>query len=198
MLSPNWVRAIILAAASVWILILVVSGERLTWSFARPAGFVASLVVVGVLLFERHLWRRWPIRYAHSRPVLRGTWKALLRTTHESRGSEDIECYLVVRQTYTTAQITTLFDRSQSDSTLCDLTEVGGTWRMSYVFHSQKRVLQTEHNPSQRGAAELLSSGTDEFIWKAITGWSSAHEVVSKRSIIRQSAFRRTRRRRRA
>ena len=44
---------------------------------------VSSVVIFGLLAFDRWLWRMWPFRWLHRRPVLHGTWKmsCALRTS---------------------------------------------------------------------------------------------------------------------
>src|SRR5688572_5915097 len=114
--SPTWTRTIIFAAAAVWALLALASGETLEWSWARWLGIAAAILVFALLVFDRWVWR-WPgVRNVTSRPVLHGTWRTELRTSYEGRAEETIGSYLVIRQTYSTICVDMLFDRSQSTS----------------------------------------------------------------------------------
>jgi hypothetical protein len=156
--TPNWTRAIIFAAAAVWAVIALASGETLKWSWARWLGIVSAIVVFGLLIFDRWAWR-WPgVRKLTRRPVLHGTWKAELRTSYEGRKDETIETYLVARQTYSRICVDMLFDRSQSTSMNGDLVMEGGRCVLYYVFRSDKQTLEREENPPARGAAQLTVS----------------------------------------
>jgi hypothetical protein len=156
MLTPGWIRTVILAAAGITALLLIISGEDLTWDLARPVGLAASAVIWLVVFYERTAWH-WPIiRNLSRRPDLRGTWRTELRTTYAPRADEVIPCYLVVRQTFATASVRALFDRSTSSTVVCDLSERDGTWTLTYMMRSQKRSLEDLDNPSQRGSAELV------------------------------------------
>lgn len=149
--TPNWTRAVILAAAALWALIAVVSGETLKWGWARPLGLIAAVLVVGTFLFDRWVWR-W--RFVHRltrRPVLHGTWRTELRTSYKPRADETIEAYLVIRQTYSRICVDMLFDRSASTSMSGDLVRENGRCVLYYLFRSEKQTLERGQNPPTRG-----------------------------------------------
>jgi hypothetical protein len=153
--TPNWTRAIILAAAVLWGLIALVSGETLKWVWARPLGLIAAILVLGIFVFDRWVWR-WPlVRRITRRPVIHGTWKAELRSSYKPRADEAIEAYLVIRQTYSTICVDMLFDRSGSTSMSGDLVRENGKCALYYVFRSEKQTLERDENPPARGAAQL-------------------------------------------
>jgi hypothetical protein len=156
--TPTWTRTIIFAAAAVWAVIALASGETLKWSWARWLGIVSATVVFGVLVFDRWAWR-WPvIKKLTRRPVLHGTWKTELGTSYEGRKNETIEAYLVARQTYSTICVDMLFDRSNSTSMNGDLVMENGRCVLYYVFRSDKQTLERDENPPARGAAQLTVS----------------------------------------
>lgn len=156
--TQTWTRLIIFAAAAIWALLAIAAGERLEWSWARWIGIASAVVVLGVLVFDRWVWR-WPlVRRVTRRPILHGTWRTELRTSYEARADETIEAYLVVRQTYSTICIDMLFDRSQSTSMSGDLVTENGRCVLYYVFRSDKQTLERDENPPARGAAQLTVS----------------------------------------
>jgi hypothetical protein len=64
--------------------------------------------------------------------VLHGTWKVVLRTTHEPRANEAIEAYLVVHQTYSSVRVDGLFEISNSDCLSADLALDGSRCTLNY------------------------------------------------------------------
>jgi len=158
--TASWTRIVIALSAMVWALILLSSGEELKASWARSAGLAASIVVLLLLAFDRWLWRLPILRQLTRRPVLHGTWKTELRTSFGQRANENIEAYLVIRQTFSRIVVTMLFDRSRSGSMTGSLVEENGRRVLYYVFRSEKQTLARDGNPSSRGAAELIVATT--------------------------------------
>jgi hypothetical protein len=152
--SARWTKIVIFAAAITWGFILVVSDKALDAAWAEPLGYAASAVVILLLAFDRWMWR-WPLLgRLPGPPDLGGTWKTELRTTFEDRQGEVIECYIVIRQTYSTITISMLFDRSTSHSMSAELHQ-DGRWVLYYIYRSDKSALEPSTNPPSRGAAEL-------------------------------------------
>lgn len=153
--TPGWTRAVIALAAAAWAAIVVVGGGQLESAWMKPLGLASSVVVFVILGLDRWAWR-WPVvRRVVRRPVLRGTWKAELRTTYEGRAGEAIEAYLVIRQTLSKITATMLFDRSNSTSMSADLVCEDDRWTLYYLFRSDKHALETADNPPARGAAHI-------------------------------------------
>ena len=113
------------------------------------------MVIVGLLAFDRWLWRFAPFSWIVSRPALQGTWKIVLRTDHEARAGEEIEAYLVIRQTYSSIRADGLFDRSNSECLSADLAVQNGRCTLNYIFRTEAHTLQQDGNPPSRGAASL-------------------------------------------
>jgi hypothetical protein len=156
MLSSTWVRAIVVAAAITWAGIALAVGEELTWSMTRPLGLTMSVVVAGALAYEKWMWR-WPLLNRLSgRPDLNGTWKAQQSSSFHPADGEPIECYLSITQTLSSIRVLGLYDVSNSTAMAAALSEQDDMLVLSYLFRSQKRILQQGDNPTQRGAATLV------------------------------------------
>ena len=153
--SQNWARIVIaLAALTTWA-IVVASGDSVDLDLAKAVASATTVVILFLLAFDRWLWR-WPgVRRLHKRPILRGTWKAELRTSYEGRKDEVIESYLVIEQTYSRICARMLFDRSRSASMSGDLVRENGRCVFYYVFQSVKNALEPATSPPNRGAADL-------------------------------------------
>ncbi len=153
--SPNWARITIAIAALVSAGIILATGGTVSVNTAKALASASSVVILVLLAFDRWLWRLPGIRRLHKRPVLHGTWKAELRTNYEERNHEQIECYLVVDQTYSRICARMLFDRSRSASMSGELVRENGRCVFYYLFRSDKGALEPATNPTSRGAADL-------------------------------------------
>jgi len=153
--TANWTRIVIALAALVSAVVVLASGGTVDINLAKAVATASAVVILFLLAFDRWLWR-WPgIRRLHGRPVIHGTWKTELKTNHEDRKDEIIECYLVIDQTYSRIYARMLFDRSRSSSMSGDLVRENGRCVLYYVFRSDKHALEPATNPPNRGAADL-------------------------------------------
>jgi hypothetical protein len=150
-----WTQIVIAAAAVVAFVFVWATTGKAEFGFAKAIVTASTVVIVGLLVFDRWLWRYAPFRWIVSRPVLHGTWKIVLRTSHEPREHEEIEAYLVIRQTYSTIRADGLFDRSNSECLSADLAVQGGRCTLNYLFRSEAHTRHREGNPPSRGAASL-------------------------------------------
>ena len=155
MLSANWIRISIFAAALVAAAIVWASGDDVDVDFMRALVSASAVVVGGVLLYDARAWRWRGIRRLTKRPVIHGTWKVELRTSWKERQDEVIEAYLVVRQTYSRVSVAMLLERSRSRSMSGDIVFEDGECRLYYLFAKQTNALQLDGNPSSRGGATL-------------------------------------------
>lgn len=153
--SSNWAKIVIAAAAGVALLIVWVTTKKLDFLFAKAVVSASSIVILGLLAFDKWLWRKRPLRWMHTRPVLHGTWKIELRTTHESRAEEVIGGYLVIRQTYSNISVDGIFDRSHSHCLSANLATVDGRCTLNYLYRSEAQTRHRDGNPPARGAASL-------------------------------------------
>jgi hypothetical protein len=153
--SPNWIRIIYALAALVSGVIVLSTGGTVDINLAKTVATASTVVILFLLAFDKWLWR-WPgIRRVHRRPVIHGTWKTALKTTYEGRKDEEIECYLVIDQSFSRICARMLFDRSRSSSMSGDLVRENGRCILYYIFRSDKHALEPVTNPPNRGAADL-------------------------------------------
>lgn len=155
--NRSWAQITIALAALASALIVLFSGGSgsVSLNVAKVVTSSSSVVILGLLAFDRLLWRLPGFRLLHGRPILQGTWKTDLRTSYEERKDETIECYLVVDQTFSRICARMLFDRSRSSSMSGEIVREGGRCVLYYLFRSEKSALEPETNPPRRGAADL-------------------------------------------
>lgn len=153
--TPNWSRLVIAAAAGTAFVLVWATTGALDFLFAKAIVSVSSVVILGLLAFDRWLWRIKPFRWLHRRPVLHGTWKIELRTTHEPRARETIEAYLVIRQTYSNIGVDGIFEISHSHCLSASLVTTEGRCTLNYLFRTEAQTRHRKGNPPARGAASL-------------------------------------------
>jgi SMODS-associating 2TM, beta-strand rich effector domain len=155
MLKSNWIRGVILLAAGIAALIVWLHGGKVQGAWIRALVTAASVVTLLAVVYDQWVWR-WPlVRELTSRPVVQGTWKATLRSSHHAALAAPIESYLVVRQTYSRVSVRMLFERSASRSMSGDVVFEDGVCVLYYLYAKQTRALDLDGNPSSRGGAAL-------------------------------------------
>jgi hypothetical protein len=153
--TGKWIRIVILVATAIAAAIVWVTSRQVDLPYIRALVTAASVVTIGVFIYDSWAWR-WPaIKRLTSRPDVHGTWKSELRSSHESVAGTAIECYVVVQQTYSRIVVRMLFERSASRSMSGDIVFEDGACRLYYVFAKQTRALDLDGNPSSRGGAVL-------------------------------------------
>jgi len=156
--TPFWTRLVLALAAGLWLALAFLLDAPVDAEWLQPLGAVMAAVVLLLLAFDRLAWRWLPLAVT-KRPMLHGTWKSTLEfewpggTPPQSK-----ECYLVVRQTYSTVTVDMLFDISSSQSRSAAIREVNGRRGLWWSYWSAARTLDREDNPPHRGGAELVIS----------------------------------------
>ncbi len=153
--TATWTRIAIAAAAVIAFCFVWVTTGKADIVFAKAIVTTSTVVIIGLLAFDRWLWRFAPFRWIVVRPVLHGTWKIVLRTSHKARADEEIEAYLVIHQTYSTVRADGLFDRSHSECLSADLALQNGRCTLNYIFRTEAHSRHRDGNPPSRGAASL-------------------------------------------
>jgi hypothetical protein len=120
MLNRSQVYAALAIAVVVWAVLLLIQGTTLQPSYLRPYSFAVAAIVVCFEVFDRWLWRMGPIATIVGRPVLRGTWKGVFKSTwvdpSTGLGIDPRGAFLVIRQTYSRLSTQMLTAESKSVS----------------------------------------------------------------------------------
>lgn len=120
------------------------------------------LVIGGLLVFDKWLWRVPVVAKWHSRPVLAGLWSASIRPTENSRIPEGgnrgpIEAYIVIEQTFWTTQVSLMTAESQSTSLAAALYSraEGDGKSLVWSYRTNPRSAVRDRNYSHQGQGEI-------------------------------------------
>lgn len=156
--TPLATRIIIGLSAALWFALAFALHAPVDKTWLKYLGAITSAVVVLLLIFDRWAWRWVPVAIAR-RPNLQGTWKAHLRYQWpEGSETQTKDCYIVIRQTYSTVTVDMHFDISDSHSRSAAIVETNGRRSLWWSYVSVAHSLEQEGNPPHRGGAELVIS----------------------------------------
>lgn len=157
--TAMWTRIVIALAAGFWFVAALLLDVPVNDSWMKPLGVASSAVVALLLLFDLFVWRWLPLALVR-RPILRGTWKARAVSSFEVDGKPvEWDCFIVIRQTYSSISVEMLFPKSESNSSSANLLVIDGRYELWYTYTSEAHVLEREGNPPHRGAAKFRVSG---------------------------------------
>lgn len=124
--TPFATRIIIGLSAALWVALAFALDAPVDKNWLKYLGGIAGAVVVLLLIFDRWTWRWFPAALT-KRPNLQGTWKALLHFQWpEGAPTQTKECFLTIRQTYSTITVAMHFDISDSRSRSAAIVETDG------------------------------------------------------------------------
>lgn len=164
MLSRIQVQVILGLAVIAWAVMLFVEGVPLKAKYLGPYSVVVTVVVVGLILFDRWLWRIPPAPRLLRHPVLSGTWRGTLRSNWvnpETNATLDpIVVYFAIRQTYSTISLRMMTRESSSVSLVAALEGRGdGVPRVTSTYENQPGVLIQDRSRIHHGALLLEVHG---------------------------------------
>lgn len=154
--NSQWVRIVIFLAAAAWLVAAVVMGVPVGQGWTKPLGIATSAVVLLLQVFDVFLWKYLP--YALVRvPKLHGTWHATLQSSFKDQNDQSVEfeCFLVIRQSYSSIHVEMLFPKSESHSTSASIVRTDGTSELWYSYRSEAHSLDRTGNPPHKGAVQM-------------------------------------------
>jgi hypothetical protein len=156
--TPLATRIIIGLSAGLWLVLAFVLDAPVDRTWLKYVGGIASVVVVLLLIFDRWAWR-WLPAAVTKRPNLQGTWRAQLHYQWpEGTPTQTQDCFITIRQTYSTVTVGVLSDVSDSQSRSAAIVETNGRRSLWWSYLSIAHSLEQEGNPPHRGGAELVIS----------------------------------------
>lgn len=156
--TPLATRIVIGLSAGLWLVLAFVLHAPVDKTWLKYLGAIASVVVVLLLIFDRWGWR-WLPDAITKRPNVQGTWKAQLHYQWPAgTPTQAKDCFIAVRQTYTTVSVAMHFGISDSHSRSAAIVDTNGQRSLWWSYLSVAHTLEQVDNPPHRGGAELMIS----------------------------------------
>lgn len=118
LLNKTTVSILLIIAIAVWGGFLWVLGIELSWDHVQPYSLTLAAITSCIWLFDRYIWRIWPIRKLVRRPDLNGTWRVSLQSSYQVSGSKKsvaaVNGFAVVRQTFSSLSIRLMTEHAES------------------------------------------------------------------------------------
>lgn len=159
------VRYVAIVVVAVFAIGILLSGDSLNWDWLRFFAIATLLASGGLLLWEHLLWRLpWIQKLPKVPRCVRGTWRGDLVSHWVDPGTgqriEPKVCYLVVRQTASTAGVVLMTDESKSRSSSAVLAYVDGEWTLAYMYLNRPGIAVEHRSRMHHGSTLLDLSGS--------------------------------------
>ena len=109
MFSRLSVSVILTIAVVVWAGARWSFGHDLAWNQLAPYTITLWALTISLTLFDRYLWRKFPVYWFCRVPDLTGTWSVELRSTYKDpetgRPTPPVDGFASIRQTYSSLSI---------------------------------------------------------------------------------------------
>jgi hypothetical protein len=149
--------------ATVWLVLALLAGGTLSPTPLKLYSIAGAVVTVVWLIYDRYLWRWTPVRRLTGTPLLAGTWRGSLASSHAAAAGSlapPISVVLRVSQTASDLTLTLFTEESISTSTQSQLTRLGdGRWSINWLYVNSPRPGVQHRSQRHTGAAEMTISG---------------------------------------
>ncbi|MBC2858364.1 hypothetical protein H7H34_04875 [Stappia sp. 28M-7] len=140
------VSTLLIIATMVWGVSLWILGIELTWDHAKPYSLTVVVLTSAVWVFDRYLWKIWPVSVFCKRPNLNGTWQATLQSSYAdpetAKKAHPIEGYAAIRQTFSSMSIRLMTEQAESFLVASDFNlHNDGTAYIYGVYQSDPNIL---------------------------------------------------------
>ncbi|WP_299655373.1 hypothetical protein [uncultured Jannaschia sp.] len=118
MLDRFSVSVLLIIATLVWGVFLWILGIELSWDHAKPYSFTLAVLTSLLWLFDKHLWKAWPIKFFCKRPNLNGTWQVSLQSSYVDPETSKVvpatKGYAAIRQTFSSISLRLMTEQADS------------------------------------------------------------------------------------
>lgn len=157
--SSIWIKIVIALFAALVLALSVATGGSLDTNFIRWVGIGSSAVVLAIVAYDRWLWR-WPLirkiaEWTRHPPLLHGTWQGTVRFPGVQHGAlgDPVETYLVIDQTYSRIEVTSLLERGSTHALAATVTAPDRNRRILWTVYEGEEE-------GHRGATRLKIIGS--------------------------------------
>jgi predicted pore-forming effector associated with SMODS systems len=161
MISRMQLSALLLLAVAVWAGALILTGVQVSPEWFRPFSTVVGVLVLVLLLVDKWLWRiRWLQPWLLNMPDIQGTWLARIRPTGVASTREEINAFMVIRQTLSAVSLRLLTAESHSEVLCARIARCDdGTFQLAGVYRNTPRLGVRDRSPVHHGALLLALQG---------------------------------------
>jgi len=164
--SARGVRTVATATSVAYAALLLAFGQTPTGGAKQLIAYLPAAAGLLAVLWDTRAWH-WPgPRRLAKRPVVYGTWTAVLSPSEDSRIPEGgnrgpIEAYVVIAQTFWSLHVFLHTAESASRSTAASLRDLGGGQHvLAYAYENTPRQEHLNRSPRHVGASELRVVGS--------------------------------------
>lgn len=158
-------QVIVATVALVWLVLALVTDQTLSPTPLRLYSVGGSVVALLLLVYERYVWR-WPlVRRFTGMPLLDGTWRGVVVSSHGAIPNP-IPSVFRVSQTATAITVTMFSAESSSTSRYAALTSLSDQrWALMWSYDNMPRASVRHRSEHHRGSAEaILGNENDEML----------------------------------
>jgi predicted pore-forming effector associated with SMODS systems len=158
MIEPKHFKILAAIGVALWAATLYSQGTPLHLALLKPFSIVVTAMAVSWSAFDRWVWRWQPLSgWFVSRPDLQGTWKGKLASNWEDSNTgertQQIQVYVVVRQTYSKVAIRLFTAESSSQSSSAQVNyDEERVYTVAATYTNTPRILNRNRSPMHRGA----------------------------------------------
>jgi len=161
MITRIQLSALLLVASALWAGGLVLAGVQVSAEWFQPFSIVLGALVLVLTLADRWLWRiRWLQPWMFNMPDIQGTWRVRIRPTGPAPAAEQIDAFMVVRQTLSAISLRLFTAESHSEILSARIIRCDdGTFTLTGVYRNTPRLAVRERSPVHHGAILLTVHG---------------------------------------
>jgi hypothetical protein len=163
--SARGVRTVATATSVAYGVLLLAFGQSPTGGAKQAIAYLPAAAGLLAVLWDASAWRWWGLRRLAKRPVVYGTWEAVVSPSDDSVIPEGgnrgpITAYVVIAQTFWSVHVTLHTVESSSRSTAASLRDLGGGQHgLAYTYDNTPRQEHLHRSPKHSGASDLTIVG---------------------------------------
>ncbi len=163
MLSKSLLSIIVFFASLFFLLLLVVDGVAIKISWLRFVPLFVTILMLLLSAFDLFFWRIFPEKLT-KRPRIYGTWQGTIQSKWTDRDTGEqispIECYIVIRQTFSKLSYRQMTAESSSKMIGGDIiSDSDNIHQIAGIYRNEPAILHREQSPIHYGGQLLTVIG---------------------------------------
>jgi len=162
-ISSETVSTFAAALGVIYAAVFYACGATLAGGVKEVVGYLPTALGILAWIFDKWAWRTRPLLWAVGRPLVGGTWRAVLhprRDSHIPPGGNfgPIEAAVIIEQTYFAVHVVLYTEESGSQSTTASFKGTGESdnrTTLSYVYSNLPKQVNQPRSMAHAGSVEL-------------------------------------------